>query len=166
MNPFEFRPIIKGELLVNGLGKMLRQDNTTKENDWNYVEGRADMSGHYYLDYKGKKYYVHKEVARLFLPVPPELEGRTDLAVHHLDEDKTNNRVDNLEWIGHAEHTSLHKTGEAHHGAKLTREDVIYIRGEGRKRPAQALAREFGVGVANIRKLWRGEGWTHLNTDE
>ena len=40
-----------------------------------------------------KSYYVHRIVATAFLENP---EGYTE--INHIDQDKTNNKVDNLEW--------------------------------------------------------------------
>ena len=42
--------------------------------------------------------YIHRIVAKAFIPNP---EGK--LAVNHIDCDKTNNHVDNLEWVTYAE---------------------------------------------------------------
>lgn len=42
--------------------------------------------------------YIHRIVAKAFIPNP---EGK--LTVNHIDLDKTNNHVDNLEWVTYAE---------------------------------------------------------------
>lgn len=79
--------------------------------------------------YKNKTRYtihIHKLVATAFLPdrttfksMPDEVRSSIDLdnlQVNHKDEDKTNNRVDNLEWCTHKYN--------AHYGTAIIRRVV------------------------------------------
>lgn len=47
-------------------------------------------------DGKTKAYKVHRLVANTFIPNPNNLE-----TVNHINEDKTDNRVENLEWMNY-----------------------------------------------------------------
>lgn len=56
------------------------------------------------LNKEAKRYDfgVHKLVALTYLGEP-----KGDFEVNHIDEDKTNNHVSNLEWISHADNVRL-----------------------------------------------------------
>lgn len=59
-------------------------------------------SGYCYINMKKKAYkkYVHRLVAEAFLPSPT---NENQKYVNHIDRDKSNNNVTNLEWVTHSE---------------------------------------------------------------
>lgn len=61
-------------------------------------------SGHLYGWKKGKKVYVHREVMEAHLG----RKLRRDEVVHHRNEDPSDNRIENLEVMSNAKHTSIH----------------------------------------------------------
>lgn len=107
---------------------------------------------------KSKKLFrIHVCVAEAFIPNPKNLPY-----VNHIDGDKANNNVDNLEWVNQSENI-LHairmgliiiKKGEANHSAKLSQDKVDYIRKVykpyDKKYGRNALARKFGVSHTTI----------------
>ena len=46
-----------------------------------------------------EKVYVHRAVAKLFLPQP----SRNKFIVDHINRNKTDNKVSNLRWVDHSE---------------------------------------------------------------
>lgn len=105
---------------------------------------------------------VHRVVAEVFLPNPNKLPE-----VNHIDGNKQNNAVYNLEWCTKSENTShAHRTGLAHSkrgsdhvNSKLTQHDVKEIRTRYSKEniSQQKLADEYHVAQATIGRIIRGE---------
>lgn len=56
---------------------------------------------------KSKTFRVHRLVAEAFLPNPDNLSD-----VDHIDEDKSNNSIENLRWLAHKENSSRSNTGK------------------------------------------------------
>ena len=98
----EWRPIkgYEGLYEVSNTGRVRSLDRYDSNN--HFLKGRIlklyTRKGGYlfvqlHLNGKGKNYLVHRLVAIAFIPNPDNLPE-----VNHLDEDKTNNRVENLEF--------------------------------------------------------------------
>ncbi len=104
---------------------------------------------------------VHREVATAFIPNP---EGKP--TVNHIDGNKLNNQVSNLEWstqsenIRHAYDNGLITpiSGEDSKFSKLTNEQVAYIRSNPQISNAE-FGRIYDIDRSAISKLRRGVNW-------
>ena len=111
---------------------------------------------------KAKLRLVHSLVAELFLTKP---NGKYE--VNHVDGDKLNCYVGNLEWITHAKNqqhaydTGLQKSGERRSDSFLTNEQVEWCRKVYKARDkefsAKALAEKLGVKAEIVRLAVRGK---------
>ena len=128
--------------------------------------GMIDRCGYRELILNGKNHRVHRLVAEAFIPNPNNLP-----CVNHIDGNKQNNFVKNLEWCTHSENmihayqTGLEqpRCGEQHHAHKLTEDAVKYIKQLYVKRDkefgAVALAKKFNVDRTTIHDIVRGKTW-------
>lgn len=111
------------------------------------------------------KWYIHRLVAKHFIPNP---ENKPQ--VNHIDCNKQNNSVDNLEWCTnnenqkHASLNNLHCHGEQHKSHKFNEVNIKLL-------PKlttigftiSQLNRLTGVANINIEKVIKGKTWKHLN---
>lgn len=110
---------------------------------------------------------VHRLVAEAFLKNENSLEQ-----VNHVNGDKTDNRVENLEWCTqeynnfHAYNTNLLNRYEDRPEAKLTKEKVLQIP-ELIKQGATTddLKNLFNVSRRCIDNIFEGKNWTGLGVD-
>lgn len=110
-------------------------------------------------------YFVHRLVMCAFLRRQHDKEE-----INHIDGNKKNNSIENLEWVTHSENM-LHAyasglnfsfSGEDHHMSKLSRADVIYIKNALKnyeRGMVSALAGKFGVTKHTISKIKNGKSW-------
>lgn len=115
-----------------------------------------------------RKPLIHTLVAKHFLHDYYE-EG---YVVNHIDFDRTNNEVENLEWV--TQYDNVHHTNKAGRGsrgidretAKLDDESVRYIRKHYKRRDKRfgtaPLAKKFDVNPTLISRVARREAWKHV----
>lgn len=134
------------------------------------IKSKSNGDGYLQLNlynkfHKRKMFSVHRLVMFAF-------HGISDLQVNHKNGDKSNNRIDNLEYVTqtennqHALKTGLRKMpkGEKRYNSKLSKSDVIYIRKmlDSKKMTGCALAEKFKVSFQLISNIKRNLTWKHL----
>ena len=112
---------------------------------------------------KVKLWTVHRLVAETFIPNPENKPY-----INHINGVKTDNRVENLEWctqkenVQHAIKTGLKRCGVDSVKAKLTEEQVVYIRENPSNLTCAELARKFNTHLSNVSLIQQGK--TFKNT--
>lgn len=113
---------------------------------------------------------VHKAVAETFIQNP---EKKPE--VNHLDGNKRNNCVTNLEWVSpkentrHATETGLRKTiiGEQNGNSKLNNEIVAWAKSvfipNDKEYGLRALSRRLGVDHSTLHSALAGKTWSTIN---
>jgi hypothetical protein len=119
--------------------------------------------------------YVHRLVAEAFIT-----NMNNYLQVNHIDCDKTNNRMYNLEWCTnsqnhiHASKNGLNKlhlhrvvySGEENCRSLLTKEQVLEIKQKyiPYKYSAKKLSKEYGVSESCITHILNNTSWKEIST--
>lgn len=114
-------------------------------------------------DEKRHRYSVHRIVLENFMPI----ESMEKLQVNHIDGNKRNNNLSNLEWvtckenITHAIENRLR--AEINGGSKLTVDEVkeIYIRAKNGESNI-TLGKEFGVNPDQIGRIKNKKSWKNI----
>jgi len=116
-----------------------------------------------------KHHLVHRLVGMAFLPEPNK-----KLQINHIDGNKLNNCVTNLEWatskenMAHAWQTGLinadHMQGSRHPKAKITEDDVVVIRNlyQSKLATKQELSDKYGLSVASISDILYKRTWKNV----
>lgn len=113
--------------------------------------------------------YVHRLVAKTFLPKPKEGQR----LILHLDYDKTNNRADNLQWATRKEQIDHKVKGPNHRkglvtNSKLSKNQVIEIKRmlkEGKLRKS-VIARKFLISHTQLNRIESGANWANVKLDD
>ena len=145
-----WKEVIKGySISTEG---QLRSDKTNK-----VLKNHIHEKGYLRTSVKGiKPRFIHRLVGIAFIPNPLNLPQ-----INHIDGNKQNNNVDNLEWCTN-QYNSLHyyiANGFKRPNAKLERAQVIEIKGLLSTYNTKTLAQMFGVSNITIQKIKYGNYW-------
>lgn len=116
-----------------------------------------------YRDGNPKKFSVHRLVAMAFIDNP---ENKRE--VNHKDGIKTNNIVENLEWMTSSENTmhsydnGLQNRGSGVGTSKLTDKDVLRIRSLYPEYSHRKIAKMYGVYHTTIGRIVTRKLWKHI----
>lgn len=116
--------------------------------------------------YKDSKYTsatVHRLVAEAFIDNPDNKPQ-----INHIDGNKANNNVSNLEWctnsenMQHAWRERLCKpqNGSTNGMSKLTEQDVLNIRAD--ERVLRDISAQYGVNISTISNIKNRKLWLHI----
>ena len=110
---------------VSNYGRVLSLAKTTirgRKYDKILSASKKD-NGYYTVSINGNNEYVHRLVAKAFIDNPNNLNE-----INHKDEDKSNNRVDNLEWCTKSYNVSASAIYNCLYGKSKTCEGYEWIK--------------------------------------
>ena len=154
---------------VSTAGRVRRKTNASGTSAGRILKPKLTQFGYHTVILRRfgqkKNVFVHRLVAEAFLHKPEE-----DLVVNHIDGDKTNNNVENLEWV--TQHVNIQKDfaagrrsnrGEKNAAAILTEKIVLEMRelfSNGVRQ--KEIAAKYNVDVKLVHLIVRRKRWTHI----
>ena len=130
-----------------------------------FLDGYVDKNGYKRVYICGKRFLVHRLIAKAFIPNPDSLP-----VVNHKDTNTLNNQVENLEWTTVRDNIIYSPTyqkrvenipkGETCHFSVLTEKDVLEIMAlldEGMS--CNQIASMYNVVPKSIRNIKNGNTW-------
>ena len=136
-----------------GLYAITRDGNVWSYKSKKFLKPMLDKNGYHkvilYKNGKGKNFLIHRLVAKAFIPNPNNLPE-----VNHKDEDKSNNCVENLEWMSKIDNIN-YGTGIERSAKK--RSKSVYCEELNRTFKSQVeAAEELGLNRCNIVNCCKG----------
>ena len=168
----EWRPVVgyEGVYSVSNQGRVVRVKSSSGTQAGRILKDSLNVYGYPTVNLsKGSKthlYRTHRLAAAAFIGPCPDDEG-----VNHIDGNKRNNCVENLEYVTQAENSrhasrlGLLVRGERVHCSKLTEDDVFSIRGLLGEHKQKDIGRMFGVGQVCVHNIAAGKTWGWLKEE-
>jgi hypothetical protein len=149
-----------------------------KSGRWKELKTSFSNYGYVIVSFSQYGKNQHKRVHRLVMEA---FHGPSELEVNHKNGDKTDNRLENLEYCTHSQNiqhawdmglkvttqsqreaVSIASQGERNHGSKLTDQQVIDLLALKGAMLQKEAAQMFGISQAQVHRIWVGKKWKHL----
>lgn len=155
----------EGQYEISNLGRVrnLHYRCNTKDKGVRELKPRIATNGYYcvhlYKDGKRKLHTIHRLMAMAFIPNP---NGYSE--VNHIDENKLNNSLDNLEWVTHGYNIAhSHNIEKAY--TKISKAVLVYNKKTkefiGEYKSTREAARELNCYARSISNCLKGVLKTH-----
>jgi hypothetical protein len=158
----------EGIYSISNLGRV-KSANYNGTNTQRIMKSRVGMVGYVIINFhknlKRKTKTIHRLLAIHFIPNP---ENKKE--VNHIDGDKSNCNIENLEWCTRSENKiHAHKLGleKARKGvssnfSKLTEVQVLEIRKVNKSMFQKDIAKMYNVSRATITMILNRRTWSHI----
>lgn len=159
-------PGYEGLYMVSSLGNVMSQRSGKGSSPMSILKPSIGNSGYLQVVLRGngksKNVMIHRMVAVAFIPNYDHKEQ-----VNHIDGDKTNNCVQNLEWVSRSENM-LHAyrelgfdvSGRRKTAKKLTREQILDIYHS--SETGRALASKYNISDTMVYAIKNGKSWSDI----
>ena len=104
--------------IPNYIGYKINKEGDIYSDKSKQILAQSLLNGYKYVSLNNKRASVHRLVALTFLP---QIEGKN--IVNHINSDKLDNRLENLEWVTQKENTAAHGK-QIHHPKKVNQLDI------------------------------------------
>lgn len=155
----------KSKYLITNEGKVISTAYKGKKGRYCELKDNPDHDGYRIitLNHKGRKYTrkIHRLVAEAFIPNPNDLPQ-----VNHLDGDKSNNSVENLEWadcVSNIHHAMNHKL--RYSISNLDKISAVCDMLENSDKSFKDIADECGVSKGVVAKVKEKRIWKNAVLD-
>jgi len=150
----------EGHYQVSNLGRV---KTIKKERQEKILKGTIHTNGYrhycFWKDGVDSYYFGHQLVAKAFLY---NLERK--MYVNHIDGNKLNNRLENLEWVTHQENMNHTKKHLVHKERSIIDEDaVIVIRDRVANGESRAdVAKDYEIHLSTVNNIINYKTWKHV----